>query len=251
MVLGQQVSTAAARTHAARLVEQHGTPISDPGGTLTHLFPSVADLAAIDPDTLGLPAARQRCVAELITALAEGTVDLNAGTDWDRARHQLAKLAGIGPWTSEMIAMRGFGDPDAFPATDLGVRNAAALFGLPVSPAALAAHAPVASLARLCGAVPVGGPRPPDQPLATQRASMTVTQSRTVNSPVRPLTLAGSDGTFTSLRMQDQTYPPSGRHRWRDDPNTFGEIADQLDAREASDTPTPTTRSASSPPATE
>ncbi len=141
MVLGQQVSTAAARTIAARLVEQHGTPISDPGGTLTHLFPSVADLAAMEPDTLGLPAARQRCVAELITALADGTVDLDAGTDWDRARNQLATLAGIGPWTSEMIAMRGFGDPDAFPATDLGVRNAAARLGLPVSPSALAAHA--------------------------------------------------------------------------------------------------------------
>src|SRR5207342_1546715 len=47
-VLGQQVSTAAARTHAARLVLAHGTPVLDPLGSLTHLFPSVAQLAAID-----------------------------------------------------------------------------------------------------------------------------------------------------------------------------------------------------------
>jgi AraC family transcriptional regulator of adaptative response / DNA-3-methyladenine glycosylase II len=40
-----------------------------------------------------------------------------------------------------MIAMRGFGDPDAFPATDLGVRNAAALLGLPTTAAALADRA--------------------------------------------------------------------------------------------------------------
>lgn len=39
-VLGQQVSTAAARTHAARLVTAHGNPIEDPEGGLTHLFPS-------------------------------------------------------------------------------------------------------------------------------------------------------------------------------------------------------------------
>ena len=35
----------------------------------------------------------------------------------------LAALPGIGPWTVEMVAMRGLGDPDAFPATDLGVRR--------------------------------------------------------------------------------------------------------------------------------
>ncbi|WP_197367471.1 bifunctional transcriptional activator/DNA repair enzyme AdaA, partial [Streptomyces clavuligerus] len=38
-VLGQQVSTAAARTHAARLVRAHGESIMDPEGGLTHLFP--------------------------------------------------------------------------------------------------------------------------------------------------------------------------------------------------------------------
>ncbi len=38
-VLGQQVSTSAAQTHAGRIVERHGEPVSDPGGGLTHLFP--------------------------------------------------------------------------------------------------------------------------------------------------------------------------------------------------------------------
>ncbi|HEY7917556.1 MAG TPA: DNA-3-methyladenine glycosylase 2 family protein [Acidimicrobiales bacterium] len=141
VVLGQHVSTAAARTHTAHLVERFGTPISDPGGNLTHLFPSADELAALDPDSLGLPTARRRCVASLVGALADGSVELDAGADWDRARHQLAALAGVGPWTREMIAMRGFGDPDAFPATDLGVRNAAALLGLPTTAAALADRA--------------------------------------------------------------------------------------------------------------
>ncbi|MYS45498.1 helix-turn-helix domain-containing protein, partial [Streptomyces sp. SID5998] len=47
-VLGQQVSTAAARTHAARLVTAHGEPVDDPEGGLTHLFPAPEALAALD-----------------------------------------------------------------------------------------------------------------------------------------------------------------------------------------------------------
>lgn len=42
----------------------------------------------------------------------------------------MAGIKGIGPWTVEMVAMRGLGDPDAFPATDLGLVRAADLLGL-------------------------------------------------------------------------------------------------------------------------
>jgi AraC family transcriptional regulator, regulatory protein of adaptative response / DNA-3-methyladenine glycosylase II len=43
----------------------------------------------------------------------------------------LLALPGVGPWTAEVIAMRGLGDPDAFPAGDLGLRLAAEQLGLP------------------------------------------------------------------------------------------------------------------------
>ena len=131
VVLGRQVSTTAARTHAAGLVAAHGTPVNDPGGGLTHLFPAVADLCDLDPDTLRLPRARRRTLVALVDALASGTVDVGVGADWDRSRRQLAALPGIGPWTAEMIAMRALGDPDAFPAADIGVRRGARSLGLP------------------------------------------------------------------------------------------------------------------------
>ncbi|MFD9264071.1 bifunctional transcriptional activator/DNA repair enzyme AdaA, partial [Streptomyces sp. NPDC059538] len=54
-VLGQQVSTAAARTHAARLVAAYGEPVEDPLGGLTHLFPSPQALAGLDPESRGRP----------------------------------------------------------------------------------------------------------------------------------------------------------------------------------------------------
>jgi AraC family transcriptional regulator of adaptative response / DNA-3-methyladenine glycosylase II len=119
-VLGQQVSTAAAATHAARLVRDAGEPIDDPAGGLTHLFPTPAAVAAVDPESLALPHARRRTLLGLASALDAG-LDLHD-------RDALLALPGIGPWTVETIRMRGLGDPDAFVASDLGVR--AALRGL-------------------------------------------------------------------------------------------------------------------------
>ena len=141
VVLGQQVSTAAARTHAARLVSAYGDSVSDSAGGLTHLFPSVAQLSDIDRRHLAFPASRQRTLTGLIAALSTAEVVLDSGCDWQAARQQLLALPGIGPWTSEMIAMRGLGDPDAFPATDLGVAAAAGHIGLPSAPKPLSEHA--------------------------------------------------------------------------------------------------------------
>lgn len=137
VVLSQQVSIKAARTHAHRLLLAHGEQIGDPAGGLTHVFPSVESLADIDPDQLALPRARRRTLLTLVAGLADGTIALGAGCDWDRARHALLELPGVGPWTAELIAMRGLGDPDAFPAADLGVQLAARRLGLPDQPRAL------------------------------------------------------------------------------------------------------------------
>jgi AraC family transcriptional regulator of adaptative response / DNA-3-methyladenine glycosylase II len=140
VVLGQQVSTKAARTHAARLVAHYGQPVTDPAGGLTHTFPSPADLTALDPAHVAVPATRRRTLSTLISALAHGEINLDAGCDWQRAREQLLALPGIGPWTTEIIAMRCFGDPDAFPASDLGVRIAAGHLGIPDGVRALTEH---------------------------------------------------------------------------------------------------------------
>lgn len=140
-VLGQQVSTAAARTHAARLVTAHGTAVHDPEGGLTHLFPDADALATLDPDTLAFPDARKNTLRTLVATLAAGGIDLGPGADRERARARLAELPGIGPWTVETIAMRALGDPDAFIPGDLGIRLAARDLGLPHTPGALTRHA--------------------------------------------------------------------------------------------------------------
>ncbi|MER6224193.1 AlkA N-terminal domain-containing protein [Streptomyces sp900105755] len=140
-VLGQQVSTAAARTHAARLVTAHGTPVDDPEGGLTHLFPSPEALADVPPDSLAMPRTRRTTFTTLVGQLADGTLHLGVESDWTEARAKLLALPGFGPWTVDVIAMRALGDPDAFLPTDLGIRRAAQELGLPGTPAALTARA--------------------------------------------------------------------------------------------------------------
>ncbi|WND34040.1 AlkA N-terminal domain-containing protein [Streptomyces sp. BB1-1-1] len=140
-VLGQQVSTAAARTHAARLVTAHGDTVDDPEGGLTHLFPSAAALAAVDPETLAMPRTRRTTFTTLVSHLADGSLNLGVECDWAETRARLLALPGFGPWTADVIAMRALGDPDAFLPTDLGIRRAAGELGLPSTPAALTARA--------------------------------------------------------------------------------------------------------------
>ncbi|MGQ7297044.1 DNA-3-methyladenine glycosylase family protein [Quadrisphaera sp. KR29] len=139
-VLGQQVSTAAARTHAARLVAALGEPLPQlrggPAGL--RLFPSAASVASLDDDAaarlLALPARRRETLRHLARVLASGALDLrhvDDGGDPPRARAQLLALPGIGPWTAHTVTMRALGDTDAFLASDLGVLAAARSLGLP------------------------------------------------------------------------------------------------------------------------
>jgi AraC family transcriptional regulator of adaptative response / DNA-3-methyladenine glycosylase II len=137
-LLGQQVSTAAARTLAARLAACHGEPVADPRGSLTRLFPTPEALADARP---AAPEARKRAFIALLETLTGGELSLEPGCDRAKALAALSALPGFGPWTLAVVGMRALGDPDAFPATDLGVRRAARSLGLPATPAALTAHA--------------------------------------------------------------------------------------------------------------
>lgn len=140
LVLGQQISTRAARTHAARLVQAYGEPLDDPaGGSLTATFPEAAVIATASDETLAMPQSRRATLRGLAAALADGAIDVSTSADWDDARRNLLALPGIGPWTVEGVAMRALGDPDAFLATDLGVRQALSRLGIPRSGRAVVA----------------------------------------------------------------------------------------------------------------
>jgi len=126
-IVGQQVSVRAARTLLGRIAARFGEPLAPAGRDLAVVFPAAARIAAARPgelSELGLLPARARTVVALATAVAQGALDLRAGADVDAVRATLATIAGIGPWTTEYIAMRALGWPDAFVAGDLVVLKA-------------------------------------------------------------------------------------------------------------------------------
>jgi AraC family transcriptional regulator of adaptative response / DNA-3-methyladenine glycosylase II len=138
-VLGQQVSVAAARTLAARLVARVGRPIASAEDGLTHLFPTPADLATADLDGLGLTKVRICALKALAGAVADGDVAFHDPVE--HATAALAALPGIGAWTAQYVALRALNEPDAFPASDLVLRRMAAVNRTPLAVRALEALA--------------------------------------------------------------------------------------------------------------
>jgi AraC family transcriptional regulator of adaptative response / DNA-3-methyladenine glycosylase II len=138
-VLGQQVSIATARTLAGRLVSRVGRMIEGGGDGLTHAFPTPAALASADLDGLGLTRARVSALRAIAAAVAGGVVDFEAPVEEVTAA--LAALPGVGDWTAQYVALRGLGEPDAFPAADLVLRRVAAAGGAPLTARALDARA--------------------------------------------------------------------------------------------------------------
>ncbi len=137
-ILGQQVSVRGARTLAGRLVAAFGRPL--PGGGadgLTHLFPGPAALAAADLSGIGIPAARAAAIRTLAAAVSTGRIELTAARGLEDFEARLCALPGIGPWTAQYVALRAFGEPDAFPAGDLGLRRALEAARVPTGAAAL------------------------------------------------------------------------------------------------------------------
>ncbi|WP_243338181.1 DNA-3-methyladenine glycosylase 2 [Anaeromyxobacter soli] len=127
VVVGQQVSVAAATTVAGRLAAALGEPVETPFPGLDRLAPTPEAVAAAGIDRIagvGMPGARARTILALAEAVAGGGLALHRGADVEAVRSGLLELPGVGPWTAEVIAMRAAGDPDAFPAADLGVLRA-------------------------------------------------------------------------------------------------------------------------------
>jgi len=122
-VLGQQISIAAANRLIQQLVDQLGE--SDERGH--RRFPAAAAIAASDLSFLKLPSSRRETVRRLATAYDNGEI----GDD----PLQWLSLKGIGPWTVNVAAFRGNGDPDIWLDGDVGVRRALATMTTPVAAA--------------------------------------------------------------------------------------------------------------------
>jgi AraC family transcriptional regulator of adaptative response / DNA-3-methyladenine glycosylase II len=130
-IFGQQVSVAGARTSLGRFAARFGTPLDPPDGDVRYLFPGPDRVAEISPEELEMPRGRAEAIRRVGELLASGELDLSGRLSLDENLHTLGEVRGIGPWTVAYVAMRALRDPDAFMATDLGVRRGSEMLGLP------------------------------------------------------------------------------------------------------------------------
>jgi AraC family transcriptional regulator of adaptative response / DNA-3-methyladenine glycosylase II len=129
-VLGQQITVGAARKLAGKLVREHGEALTcDAGPGLERVFPAPAQVARADSAVLGMPRARARTLRSLASAvLSDGRLLLPEGELADKIE-RLRALPGVGEWTAQYIALRALQEPDAFPASDIGLLRAIARSG--------------------------------------------------------------------------------------------------------------------------
>ena len=124
-VVGQQISVRGARTLMGRIAASAGPRFdAAPQPQLTHFFPSAQELSASNLGGIGMPARRVETLQALTSAVVEQKIRFAVTKSVSCFIDQLTRIPGIGDWTAQYVAMRGLGEPDAFPAADLGLARA-------------------------------------------------------------------------------------------------------------------------------
>jgi DNA-3-methyladenine glycosylase II len=118
-IVGQQLSTKAARAIFTRLTDRFGgrTPTPD-------------EVLADDPEELRAAAGLSRAKASFLRSLAEhvlnGSLELERLDELpdDEVIAELVAVKGIGDWSAHMFLMFHLQRPDVLPVGDLGIRRA-------------------------------------------------------------------------------------------------------------------------------
>jgi DNA-3-methyladenine glycosylase II len=119
IVVSQQLSTASAAAIWGRLAAAY-----DPFTPQALIRARATRLAG-----LGLSGPKIRALKEIAKAIAHGVLDCDALADMpaDAAHQALCAIHGIGPWTADIYLLACLGHPDAWPAGDLALQEAARL----------------------------------------------------------------------------------------------------------------------------
>ena len=135
-IVGQLVSVGVATKLMGRIADAFSEDLAllAPKG-IEKVFPTPACLQGADIRPCGLTRNKAAAIAALALAVVNAELDLETTTDLDTFIQRCTAFRGIGDWTAQTIAMRGLGDPDAFPAGDLGIVKALSAGGQPLKPA--------------------------------------------------------------------------------------------------------------------
>ena len=117
-IVGQQLSTKAARTIYTRLLGLYGDRT-----------PSPEELVGTDPERLreaGLSRAKGAYLRSLAEHVLAGELELDrlGELEDEEVSSQLTAVKGLGRWTADMFLIFHLGRPDVLPVGDLGIRRA-------------------------------------------------------------------------------------------------------------------------------
>jgi DNA-3-methyladenine glycosylase II len=117
-ILGQRIRT----TQAVVLRRRLAAELGERGA-----FPAPDRLAALAGPQPGLSERKVEQLQALGRAAAEGRLSRERlrGLDPDEARHKLQELPGVGPFSAELILIRGVGLPDELPRHERRFAHAA------------------------------------------------------------------------------------------------------------------------------
>lgn len=121
IILGQLVSIRQASGKLSELIRQFGTPIN---GKSIYRFPSPSELMTEEIEKIGITKSKAEAIRSLSCMVYDNEIRFSYSADVTKTRRQLLAIKGIGPWTTEMIMMRCFGDANAFPKSDLIIQRA-------------------------------------------------------------------------------------------------------------------------------
>lgn len=123
-ILGQLVSVAMAAKLTGYVANRYGDALEGEAGFVCFPRPEVlvnADPAALK--TLGMPVKRGEAIVHFAQATLEGRFPLTAPADVEQAVKDLQTFPGIGRWTANYLALRGWQAKDVFLADDYLIKQ--------------------------------------------------------------------------------------------------------------------------------
>jgi DNA-3-methyladenine glycosylase II len=126
-ILGQQISSHAARLLRMSLVNSYGLPIIDNGST-HHAFPRpdvITKIGAKGLQAIKISQNKAKYIVDIAGGIVSGRLDLESLQKLSDKEiiDFLTAIRGVGPWTASWLLIRAFGRPDAFPVEDLALRR--------------------------------------------------------------------------------------------------------------------------------
>ncbi len=134
-IIGHRLAVRQASAVHARVAAENGIGV-EVGGRTVYGFPAPDRLTRLSPVS-GLAQKKVEQLRALGVAASEGWLDTEGLKTMSHgsAMAHLQELGGIGPFSAELIMMRGVGDADAFPLTEMRLQRAmAAAYGLGDNP---------------------------------------------------------------------------------------------------------------------